>query len=135
MVEIMRTEHTKIPLIAYGILMLTSFVPVIHVLLVQCAGIVSVAVNAVFGETSKSMLYLLLLIIGAFSLLMYYRSDTRISSIFYTVVCIACLMTLIMLVLESVETEPYYLNLMIMSTGACLPLWLVGLAKEKRGTI
>lgn len=130
----MRTEHTKIPLIAYGILMLTSFVPVIHVLLVQCAGIVSVAVNAVFGETSKSMLYLLLLIIVALSLLMYYRSDTRISSIFYTIVCIACLMTLIMLGLESVETEPYYLNLMIMCTGACLPLWLVGLAKEKRGT-
>ncbi|MFM6983907.1 MAG: hypothetical protein ACKOXF_07230 [Chitinophagaceae bacterium] len=115
--------------------MLTSFVPILHILLVQSASIVTIPVKAFFGEASKDMLNLFYLIISAFCLLMYYRTDTRISSVFYAIVCIACLMSLIMLVLESVEIEPYYLNLMIMSTGACLPLWLLGFAKERRANV
>lgn len=135
MVDKMRTEHTKIPLIAFSILMLTSFVPILHILLVQSASIVTIPVKAFLGEASKNMLNLCYLIISLFCLLMYYRTDTRISSVFYAIVCVACLMSLIMLVLESVEIEPYYLNLMIMSTGACLPLWLLGFAKERRANV
>ncbi len=128
----MRTEYTKIPLVAFVVLMLSSFVPIIHILLIQSVSVVSIPVNTVFGEASKIGQYLVYLIIASVCLMLYYRTKDRVSSIFYAIVSIGCLMSIVMLLLELVEIEPYYLNLMIMSTVGCLPLWLVGLAKERQ---
>ncbi len=128
----MRTEHTKIPIIAFAILMVSSFVPFIHILLVQSASLLYVITHAVFGETPKDILNLVFLLVAALCLFLYYQSHERISTIFHAIVSIACLMSYAMILLESIEIEPYYLSLMIVSTVACLPLWIVGLAKERR---
>lgn len=128
----MRTEHTKIPIIAFAILMVSSFVPFIHILLVQSASLLDVITHAVFGETPKDILNLVFLLVAALCLFLYYQSHERISTIFYAIVSIACLMSYAMILLESIEIEPYYLSLMILSTVACFPLWVVGLAKERR---
>lgn len=126
----MRTEHTKIPIIAFAILMVSSFVPFIHILLVQSASLLYVITHAVFGETPKDILNLVFLLVAALCLFLYYQSHERISTIFYAIVSIACLMSYAMILLESIEIEPYYLSLMIISTVACFPLWVVGLVKE-----
>ena len=126
----MRTEHTKIPIIAFAILMVTSFVPIIHIILVQSASLLSVITHAVFGETPKDILNLVFLLVAALCLFLYYHSRERISTIFYAIVSIACLMSYAMVLMEQIEIEPYYLSLMILSTVACFPLWVVGLVKE-----
>ncbi|MEZ4774761.1 MAG: hypothetical protein R3D00_16370 [Bacteroidia bacterium] len=132
MVNIVQRKNLEIPLIIMGVLVLTSFVPIIQIMIMTLNGGVMYLFSMLFG--SKELVSNFLLAIEGFisliGLILYYKSikiSWRILSVIFTVLFLLPLMAYIF---EFLETDTYFLQNLVAGFAVGLILLVVALLKK-----
>lgn len=130
----MRSINTQIPLVLLAVLLLSAFVPVIPLTLIYVNSMLNALLEIALGKSSTAF-YNGINIVGTIaSLVVYILAKRRIWKIIST-----CLYALFLIPFAILNTEnwvydnlPYFLPFLIHGVIIVIPLYLIGIVKERR---
>jgi hypothetical protein len=130
----MKSENTRLPLIALLILILSSFIPIIPIIILHLNGLFLSAIEMPFGGFNEKLLNNIN-IIGAIICLMGYLFARKLPfKILWILLTIFFLSSFISFATQNwnYESYPYFLPLIIQAIVEIAPLYLIGHFKEKK---
>lgn len=130
----MRSNNTKIPLIILCVLIISAFVPFMQIILLHLNGVFLYPFEKLLDTTSIKTLNYINLTGALISLTGYALSGKTLLKILWSILVVFFLSSYLSYALESVEYAgyPYFLLFMIEAVVIAIPLYIVGLIKEKR---
>ncbi len=128
----MKNENIVIPLIALSALVLTSFVPVIQILLMHLNGAILYVVGKLIGSEADAIQYFVNSLFSLIVLVFFYKAKKTIWKIFSVIFSIIFLLPMITYSLYNLfDEDSYYLLPMLLSGLATgIVLIIIGILKK-----
>lgn len=132
MVNIIQRKSLEIPLIIMGVLVVTSFIPIIQILILTLNGGIMYLFSLLLG--SKELVGNLLLgvegFISLFGLILFYKSIKILWRIFSAVFTVLFLLPLMVYIFGFIETDMYFVQNLVAGFAVGLILLAVALVKK-----
>lgn len=132
MVNIIQRKSLEIPLIIMGVLVVTSFIPIIQILILTLNGGIMYLFSLLLG--SKELVGNLLLgvegFISLFGLILFYKSIKILWRIFSAVFTVLFLLPLMVYIFGFIETDMYFVQNLVAGFAVGLILLVVALVKK-----
>ena len=132
MLSIIQRKSLEIPLIIMAVLVLTSFLPLIHILIMTLNGGIMYLFSVLYG--SKELVSKFLLAIEGFisliGLILFYKSIKMSWRIFSVIFTVLFLLPLMVYIFEFIETDLYFLQNLVAGFAVGLILLVVALLKK-----
>lgn len=131
----MKNENVTIPLIVSGALVITSFVPVLQILLMYLNGVIIYVIMMLIGE-GESIQYLANSLLSLVSLVLFYKAQKTWWKVCSAVLAVSFFLPLFTYYLGGKVSEDYYfLPMMLAGLASGITLLIIGLLKSRTDNI
>lgn len=132
MLNIIQRRRLEIPLIIMGVLVLTSFLPLIQILMMTLNGAIIYPIYTIADNDDNVSRYILITdsLMSLLGLILFYLSFKMLWRIFSAIFTVLFLLPLMILIFEFIETEAYFLQNLVAGFAVGLILLLVALLKS-----
>ncbi|MCH7403859.1 hypothetical protein ACFOUP_10310 [Belliella kenyensis] len=132
MLNIIQRRNLEIPLIIMGVLVLTSFLPLIQILIMTLNGAIIYPIYTIVDNDDIVSRYILITdsLMSLLGLIFFYVSFKKSWRIFSAIFTVLFLLPLMVLIFGFIETDVYFLQNLIAGLAVGLILLFVALLKK-----
>lgn len=130
----MKNEDIKIPIVMLGVLVFSSFVPLLQIMTMYLNGSILYIIGKLTGRDGQEIQYATNALFSLIALVLFYKSRKTIWKVFSAISALVFLLPLFVYTFENqVSEDPYYfLPMMLAGLAAGIILVLAGLLKSRK---
>jgi hypothetical protein len=132
MVNIIQRKSLEVPLIIMGVLVLTSFLPLIQILIMTLNGAVVSPLFAIANNDKTAIQYMYIFdsLMSLIGLILFYKSIKTSWRIFSAIFTVLFLLPLMVYIFGFIETDMYFVQNLVAGFAVGLILLVVALLKK-----
>jgi hypothetical protein len=132
MVNIIQRKSLEVPLIIMGVLVLTSFLPLIQILIMTLNGAVVSPLFAIANNDKTAIQYMYIFdsLMSLIGLILFYKSIKTSWRIFSVIFTVLFLLPLMVYIFGFIETDMYFVQNLVAGFAVGLILLVVALLKK-----
>lgn len=133
----MKNENIKIPMVMLGVLVISSFIPLLQIMTMYLNGAILYIIGKLIGSDGHAIRYVANAMFSLIALGFFYKSRKTIWKVFSAIFVLIFSLPLFAYVFENeVSEDPYYfLPMMLAGLAAGIILVFVGLLKSRKYSI
>lgn len=130
----MKNEDIKIPIVMLGVLVFSSFVPLLQIMTMYLNGSILYIIGKLTGRDGQEIQYATNALFSLIALVLFYKSRKTIWKVFSAISALVFLLPLFVYTFENqVSEDPYYfLPMMLAGLAAGIILVFAGLLKSRK---